>query len=239
MNTARIVIIGNEVLSGDVQDENIHFLASALTRRGWRVQSILVVPDHDDAIIEGIRGGLVNGGRVLVTGGIGPTHDDRTRGAVALSLGLPLLSHPEAVDRLRAGYGAGITPAELSMALLPRGARLIPGRRTGVFGFVVDNVYVFPGVPNLLRDIFTTVECDFIGTPDHRVEIVTSRKEGDFAVELASLQESCPEVEIGSYPVHVEGRWVVRLILRGSDRKCVEEAAARARLVIGSAEASL
>jgi molybdopterin-biosynthesis enzyme MoeA-like protein len=233
MRQARIVIIGNEVLSGDVRDENIHFLAAGLTRLGTRVQSVLVVPDDDQAIVDAIRGGLLNGARVLVTGGIGPTHDDRTRGAVALSLGLPLVSHPEALERLRAGYGPKITPAELSMALLPEGARLIAGQRTGIFGFVVENVYVFPGVPNLLQDIFATVESDFSGSPDHRIEIVTSRKEGDFAVELSALQDACPDVEIGSYPIRAEGGWMVRLILKGRDRERVEQAANRARRLIG------
>jgi molybdenum cofactor synthesis domain-containing protein len=239
MKSARIVVIGNEVLSGDVRDENIPFLAGSLTRLGTRVTSVLVVPDDNDTIVAAIHGGLAGGAHVLVTGGIGPTHDDRTRGAVALSLGLPLVTHSEAVVRLRAGYGPEITPAELSMALLPEGARLIAGRRTGVFGFVVGGVYVFPGVPVLLRDIFATVESDFSGRPDHRIEIVTARKEGDFAIDLAALQETCPDVEIGSYPVFEEGRWVVRLILKGCDRARVEEAAARAGRVIGIAEPDL
>ena len=137
MSTARIIIVGDEVLSGDVRDENIHFLAGQLTALGTRVLSVAVVPDEDAAIVLAVGDGVTSGARVLVTGGIGPTHDDRTRPAVAVALGLPLVLHPEAEERLRKGYGSGITPAELTMALLPRGARLLSGTRSGVYGFAV------------------------------------------------------------------------------------------------------
>src|SRR5512140_898700 len=233
MSIARIIVIGNEVLSGEVQDENIHFLAGQLTRLGTRVGGILVVPDEDEVIAESIRAGLGAGARVLVTGGIGPTHDDRTRGAVALSLDLPLEAHPEAEEHLKAGYGPKITPAELSMALLPRGARLVFGEKYGVFGFVIDKVYVFPGVPSLLRDIFPTVASEFSGTPDHRVEIVSPRKEGDFADELTALQAAFPDVAIGSYPTFGKQSWSVRLIFKGRDPGRVHEAATLARRIAG------
>ncbi len=233
MLTARIVIIGNEVLSGEVEDRNIHYLARRLSGLGTKVASILVVPDEDDAITEGIRGGLSLYDRILLTGGIGPTHDDRTRESVAQSLSIPLAVHAEAEQRLRKGYGPGITPAELKMALLPHGARVLPGQKTGVFGFAVDKIYVFPGVPDLLVDIFEAVAPEFSGRPDHRVELMTRLREGDFADGLTAIQARHPGVAIGSYPVRDENGWFVRLIFKGADPAAVEAAAEETRALTG------
>jgi molybdopterin-biosynthesis enzyme MoeA-like protein len=157
MTGVRILIIGNEVLSGEVEERNMGFLARRLAALGTPVLSAAVVPDDDEAISSSLHSFLIDGNRVLVTGGIGPTHDDRTRAAVAACLGIPLSPHDDAAARLRAGYGPSITPAELSMAELPEGSRLLVGQRTGVFGFAVGSVYVFPGVPELLEDIFDSV----------------------------------------------------------------------------------
>jgi molybdenum cofactor synthesis domain-containing protein len=237
VSTARIVIIGNEVLSGEVPDGNIHFLARRLTELGTRVRSVEVVPDDDDAIVAALRAGLSeNGTRILATGGIGPTHDDRTRAAVAAALGVPLERHPEAEECLRAGYGPCITPAELGMAFLPRGSRLVIGRRTGVAGFVAGPVHVFPGVPDLLVDVFETLAPEFAGRPEHRVEILSPLKEGDFAPELTRVAGEFPDVAIGSYPVRIDGRWQVRLILRGADPARVTAAAGHVRRVTKAGE---
>jgi molybdenum cofactor synthesis domain-containing protein len=232
MSSARIIIIGNEFLSGDVRDDNIHYLAGQLTGLGTRVLSISIVPDDDDTIVEAVRLALRDESRVLVTGGIGPTHDDRTRGAVAKALELPLVLHSEAEERLRGGYGTRINAAELAMARLPEGARLMIGPASGIFGFIVDRVYVFPGVPWLLRDIFPAVQAEFESLPDHRLEIVTHHKEGDFADELTLVQEAFPDVAIGSYPVHGPNGWTVRLTFRGPDPVRVAAAVSRTRTFI-------
>jgi molybdopterin-biosynthesis enzyme MoeA-like protein len=215
------------VLSGEVADRNITFLTRRLTELGTRVRGIRIVPDEDDLIVEAVREGVAPGHPLLVTGGIGPTHDDRTRGAVARALDLPMVRHAEAEERLRTGYGPRLTAAELEMAMLPSGARLAPGPRSGVYGFVVGPVYVFPGVPDLLADVFEAVAADFAGAPEHRVEVATRLKEGDFAVALTAVAADFPDVAIGSYPTRDESGWMVRLILRGPDPARVAEAAER------------
>ncbi|TPW13366.1 MAG: molybdopterin binding domain-containing protein [bacterium] len=229
MSHARLLIIGNEVLSGEVADLNIQFLTRRLTGLGTRVRSVRVIPDEDPVIVAAIREAIDPASPLLVTGGIGPTHDDRTRGAVALATDRPLVRHPGAEAQLRAGYGLRLTEAELEMAMLPTGARLSFGPRSGVFGFVIDNIYVFPGVPDLLADVFESVAGEFAGRPDHRIEIMTPLKEGDFADALREVAAAFPDVPIGSYPTRGAGGWEVRLILRGPDPVRVEAAAARVR----------
>lgn len=231
MAGARIVIIGNEVLSGDVADQNVHFLAGRLTGLGTRVRSVRIVPDDDEVIVAALHEGLAAGEPVLVTGGIGPTHDDRTRAAVARALNEPLALHAEAAERLRRGYGAAITEAELGMALMPASARLMVGPKTGVLGFVAGSIYVFPGVPWLLADVFEAVAGEFRACPDCRVEIHTRVKEGDFADALGAVAAEHGDIDIGSYPSYAPDGWSVRLVVRGADPARVEAAAAAVRRV--------
>lgn len=234
MSHAHLLIIGNEVLSGEVADLNMQFLTKRLTALGTRVRSVRVVPDEDDVIVSTIREFSITDSPLLVTGGIGPTHDDRTRGAVALATGRALVRHAGAEERLRAGYAQHLTEAELEMAMLPAGARLAIGPRSGVFGFVIDRIYVFPGVPDLLVDVFESVAGEFAGRPDHRIEIATSLREGHFAEALGLLAVEYPDVAIGSYPIRGALGWSVRLILCGPDPARVEAAAARVRTVTHS-----
>jgi len=231
---AHLLIIGNEVLSGEVADLNMQFLTKRLTALGTRVRSVRVVPDEDDVIVSAIREFSISDFPLLITGGIGPTHDDRTRNAVAMATNRPLVRHAGAEERLRAGYAQHLTEAELGMAMLPAGARLCIGPRSGVFGFVIDRIYVFPGVPDLLVDVFESVAEEFSGRPDHRIEITTSLREGHFAEALGLLAAEYPEVTIGSYPTRGAAGWSVRLILCGPDPARVEAAAARVRTVTRS-----
>jgi molybdenum cofactor synthesis domain-containing protein len=127
-------VIGDEVLSGEVRDENGPWLVSTLSASGTRVSRVVIVGDRlDDVVDELVRmRGTVDA--VLVSGGIGPTHDDVTRPAVARALGVPLERHEGAETRIRSWYGARTTDAELTMAMLPRGSRLLCGARTSTLG---------------------------------------------------------------------------------------------------------
>ena len=115
---------------------------------------------------------------MIVSGGIGPTHDDVSRPAMARALGVPLETHPEAEARIRGFYGALTTTAELEMARLPRGSRLVHGPRTGTFGFAVSGLYGFPGVPFLLKDLTDAIVPEFRGAPLSRAEILDESARG-------------------------------------------------------------
>jgi molybdopterin-biosynthesis enzyme MoeA-like protein len=155
---------------------------------------------------------------VLVSGGIGPTHDDVTRPSVAAALGVPLEPHAEASERIRRWYGDKTTEAELSMSFMPRGSRLLPGQKTGTFGFAVAGVYVMPGVPSLLRDIVEATADEFRGPALHREEVHTDLREGEIADDLTRLQAHSLDVAIGSYP-HLDGRgrWTTKVVVRSTD----------------------
>ena len=218
MKTAGILIVGDEVLSGEVRDENGPWLLARLAALGSRVVRVGIVPDKKEEIVQELRRLRGAADAVLVSGGIGPTHDDVTRPAVAEALGVPLEVHAEAEARVRQWYGDRTTPAELSMALLPRGARVLRGARTNTLGFAAGGVYVMPGVPFLLRDILEGCAPEFAGASLHREEIHTTLREGEIAPDLTLIPGRALDVAIGSYPVmDDEGRWTTRIVVRSTD----------------------
>jgi molybdenum cofactor synthesis domain-containing protein len=217
MASACILIVGDEILSGEIRDENAPFLLRILAQGGVEVRRVVTAPDQRDAIVEEIRHLRALADAVVVSGGMGPTHDDVTRPAVAEALGVALETNPEAERRIRAWYREKVTPAELGMARMPCGAELLEGPETGTFGFCVAAVYVLPGVPFLFRDVAALLPPRFLGRPVHRRELRSDRREGEIAPDLARLQGECLDVAIGSYPVFEGGRWHVRVVLRATD----------------------
>lgn len=223
MSTVAILIIGDEILKGEIDDENAPYLLHGLREAGVPVTRIVTVPDLEDEIVAELGRLRDVADAVVVSGGLGPTHDDVTRVAVAKALGKELVAHPEAEARVRGYYADKVTDAELSMALMPRGARLVDGLRTKTFGFEVDGVYALPGVPFLFRDIVDGLGARFGGKTVHRRVLETDRREGQIAPCLAAAQERAPDVAIGSYPLYESGAWRVRVVLRCADECRLDE----------------
>jgi molybdenum cofactor synthesis domain-containing protein len=225
VQSAAVLIVGDEILSGEIADSNGPYLIRRLSSVGVRVVRQVVAPDEESVIADELARLRALADAVVVAGGIGPTHDDVTRPAVARVLGLPLEPHADAVLRIRALFRGRETPADLGMALWPRGARLLHGARTGTFGFCASGVYVLPGVPALFEDLVESLAGDFAAPPLHRTEILTRRSEGEIAEGLATAQGGAADVRIGSYPVLEDGRWHVRVVVRGRDPARIEQVA--------------
>ena len=94
MATVGVVIIGNEVLSGRVEEQNARFLCSALRSVGAALGRITVVPDDVEQIAEDVRHMTARFDFVLTSGGIGSTHDDVTLPGIARAFELPLAGEP-------------------------------------------------------------------------------------------------------------------------------------------------
>ena len=152
--TAVLVVVGNEILSAKVRDENGPFAAEALRALGVRLDGIHVVPDRLDAIVDEVSRGLRRADWVLTSGGIGPTHDDVTVGAVARALGRPLVRSAPLAEVFRAGHarhhpGEPLPEATLRMADVPEGTRLLGD--PAFPALVADRVVMLPGPPRFFR----------------------------------------------------------------------------------------
>ncbi len=218
--TACVLIIGNEILSGRTQDENLGFLARGLNEAGIRLREARVIPDVAEVIIPTLNEVRGHFDYVFTTGGIGPTHDDITAQCVADAFGVPLEVHPEARRLLETHYPPGqLNAARLRMAMVPRGAALLPNPISRAPGFNIGNVFVLPGVPSIMQGIFEQLRYRLSGGDKVLSRSVSCRLgEGALAQDLAALQARYPDVEIGSYPYFRRGDFGVTLVLRGTDR---------------------
>jgi molybdenum cofactor synthesis domain-containing protein len=197
MPTAAIAVIGDEILSGKYADENAPFLIGRLRAIGCDLRRIVTLPDEPEVLADELRR-LLGFDHVLTSGGVGPTHDDRTFEGVAGALGVPLELHPGLLALLDRS-GLAQTETNRRMCLVPRGAELVYGRSR--FPVVrARNVWVFPGVPSLLRKKFDDVAEHFAGVPISTARRVTSGRELDVSAGLTAVSARFPGVAIGSYP---------------------------------------
>jgi molybdenum cofactor synthesis domain-containing protein len=238
--TAALLVIGNEILSGKVTDENAPYLARELRSLGVTVERIEVVPDVERDIAATVRDLAARFDLVFTSGGVGPTHDDVTLPAVAAAFGMPLQRHPELERLLREGFGPRLHERDLRMADIPSGARLEhgpagPGAIWPVV--VVRNVWILPGVPSILRRKFEAVRELFRSAPIHARAVYSRDGEGSIAGLLDAVVAAFPTVEIGSYP-HLDALdYRVKITLDGRDRAAVD--AATAQLVARLGEAAV
>jgi molybdenum cofactor synthesis domain-containing protein len=225
--SAAIIIIGNEVLSGRTQDQNLAFLAEQLAALGIPVAEARVIRDQEAAIVKAVNDCRRRYRYVFTTGGIGPTHDDITAAAIAKAFAVPLLRDSRALKLLQQQYQAGeLNPARLKMADIPEGAELIQNPVSRAPGFQLANVFVLPGVPSIMRAMFDGLKPRLQGgTPLVSRTVSAFTTEGSIATALAALQARHRVVEIGSYPFIRHGRFGVSLVIRAGDRTAVDHAA--------------
>ncbi|GAB7008744.1 competence/damage-inducible protein A [Halorubrum trueperi] len=197
MNAA-IVTVGDELLVGDTENTNATWLCGRLTARGVTVRRVTVVPDEVAEIARVVNEYHAEYDTVIVTGGLGPTHDDVTMEAVAAAFGRDLAANEQAAEWLaERGYSADNLTAETTH--LPADCRPL-ANETGVApGAVVESVYVLPGVPTEMKSMFESIADEFEGTPTHTVTVDVDEPESALLDRFAALQESF-DVSVGSYP---------------------------------------
>ena len=228
-----IITIGNEVITGHITDTNAAFLADTVFSLGVEITRVVSVGDTVEAIAGALREAMTRADLILVTGGLGPTPDDRTPEAAALALGRELRVHEVYLATLKEKFkrwNLTFTRSDEKQALLPTGAEPLPNP-VGLCGFKIEEggktIFFFPGVPRELKglvgksllpflkekvagkkEIVVSARYKVFGLTEARVKELVQGIEGD--VELAYLP-SFPEIHL-------------RVIVRGVDKK---EVAAR------------
>ena len=198
MSTASIIIIGDEILSNKFVDENTPYLLTKCAELNLQVQSVQIIPDTLERISTVVKEESERSTYVFTTGGVGPTHDDMTFEGVGRAFETPLHQHPELVELLKK-YGKSITPATLRMAEIPINSELLPTSR-GFPQIKVHNVFIFPGVPSLLKSKFEAIQHLLIGRQRFHSKVYLNASETDIAKELTDIQHQNPTVGLGSYP---------------------------------------
>jgi molybdenum cofactor synthesis domain-containing protein len=222
------VAIGNELLSGKVRDQNVHFLAQELRTLGVPLRLVLVVPDEIPAIVDAIGLARARAEAVITTGGVGPTHDDVTVRAVAHAFGVDRVRDAQLERDIQAYYGGQANDDVLAMADLPRGAELL--RPVPFFLPIIrlGQVFVFPGEPGALRRLFDGWKEALRQPPFVLARLELDADEGELAPPLRAHQTEFPTIQIGSYPRFDEGApYRVLVTLEGKDPEAVRGAGER------------
>ncbi len=224
--TAGIIVIGNEILSGKVVDTNSPFLARELRALGVTVRRILTIPDELDDIAAAVAEFHECYDLVFTSGGVGPTHDDVTMEGVARGLGRRVVRHPAIEGRIREFYKDKANEARLKMSEVPEGTELIVDGRLGFPTIKCENVYILPGIPEILEAKFHAIRERFAASPYFLRVVYTSEGEGAIAEHLNATLAAFPELLLGSYPKIGDPEYAVKLTLESKDREYVERALA-------------
>ncbi len=224
MPTAGILVIGNEILSGKVVDSNSPYLCRELRGLGVDVERVLVIPDEIDVIASEVRVMSDRYDYVLTSGGVGPTHDDLTMDGIAAAFGVKL-EHSESISqRIERAQGKPANESQLKMAKIPEGSKLIDSGDLWFPLVVLENVHIFPGIPELLRKKFESVRHRLQGVPFLLKKVFVRRRESDIAGDLNDLLLEYPELVLGSYPKVGVEEFRVQLTLESRDAGYLQRA---------------
>ena len=222
--TAGIVVIGNEILSGKVVDTNSPFLAAELRSLGVTLRRVTTIPDELDDIAATVRQFHDLYDLVFTSGGVGPTHDDVTIEGVARGLGRRVIRHPDIEAALRRFYKDEVNDARLKMSEVPDGAELIYDSNLGFPTIKLANIYVLPGIPEILRTKFMALRERFTVDPYHLKVIYTRYGEGSIAMYLNQAMVEFPDLLLGSYPKLGDPEYSVKLTMESKDSDYVQRA---------------
>ena len=220
---SNIIIIGNEILSGKTLDTNSNYIAKKLRFKGIKCNSISVIPDNEQAIIEKVNDFKNTSDYIFTTGGIGPTHDDITSKSISKALKLPFEINVEAWERLEKHYlDEEFTKARQKMAYMPKGSVLIDNPVSIAPGFIIENIHVFPGVPKILEvmidEFFKKIDREALF---YKKTISTVLSEGIIGSYLSDIQKKYKELEIGSYPYFKKNSFGVSIVFVGDNEELI------------------
>jgi molybdenum cofactor synthesis domain-containing protein len=224
-----IVILGDEVLKGEVREANLEYMLPLLNEWGAETVLCALLPDAIPVVVRHLKTYLEEADLLILTGGIGPTPDDITRDAVAQVAGVPLVIDEEAKAALDSRPFHGGDPRyRMLMAHVPEGAALIPNPLSGAPGFHIHRMAAFPGIPLLLQAMFPWVKPLVAGPRRTRIGLYAMAPESSFAGIMEELLRRFPDVGIGSYPVTGgEKGYRVRVVFRGEGYARTAECAVR------------
>lgn len=226
-STAAALVIGNELLTGKIAEQNLAPLAQFLRARGVVLKRASFVLDDVGTIAAEVRALSRSHDWVFTSGGVGPTHDDVTIDAVAEAFGVPVVTDDRLAQMLRDHYAERLAEGHLLMARIPKGAKLVSSEAVPWPVTVMGNVWVLPGVPQVFRAKLALVAAELgQGRPFISVALITDLDEGNLKPLIDRVVAAYPDVEVGSYPRWEAQGYRTRLTFDGQDEPRVRAAQA-------------
>jgi nicotinamide-nucleotide amidase len=191
-----VVAVGTELLLGQIIDTNSSYIGEQLAAVGIESHLQLKVGDNLARVVAAIRLALQDADAVILCGGLGPTHDDLTRDALAEVMGVPL-EHNEhiatLITELFAKRNRYMAPNNLNQAQVPRGATIIEqtrGTAPGLICPVGEKVmYAMPGVPHEMHDMLARAVLPDLLSRSGEASVISSRVLRTWGDSESSLNE--------------------------------------------------
>jgi len=232
---AGIIIIGDEILKGQTLDTNTNFLAKNLFKRGIRVSKVSVIADDVNVIASEVKSFSETFDYVLTSGGIGPTHDDVTYEGVAKAFSCQVEHNEDLVKLCKSWFKKDdINDPCFKLAQVPSKGILnrAHDKKTGkpmLYPIVsVENVFVFPGIPELLERAFTNL-ADLLFVSDEKIfnkELFFESDEISLTASLNKIVNTHSSVSFGSYPTWTNQYYKTKITVEASDSSSVDTAIA-------------
>jgi len=213
-----LVTVGDELLAGDTVNTNAAWLGRQLAERGVSLERVTVLPDRIADIARAVDEQRAAFDAVIVTGGLGPTHDDRTMEAVAAAFDRGLAEDDRVFDWL-ASEGYAAEDLADGTASIPAGSDPIRNPEGVAPGCVIGNVYVLPGVPAEMEAMFEEIAGAFTGESRYVRTLEAAEPESALVDRLVEVEDRFG-VTVGSYPGED-----VRVKISGTDEAAVAAAA--------------
>ncbi|MEM0302022.1 MAG: molybdopterin-binding protein [Archaeoglobaceae archaeon] len=209
-----IISVGNELLKGDTVNTNASYIAKKLTELGHEVKRIIVIPDDVEEIADEVKKASQFYDFVLVTGGLGATHDDVTNEGIAKALKRNLLVNKEVYDYLKSISDNEFAIKKISS--VPEGAEIIWNDVGAAPAYIVENIAVMPGVPEEMKNTFEKILKKFEKLEYFEDQVRVDGYEVRILDELNRVVSEFPDVQIGSYPKF--GYVIVKFSGKNKDR---------------------
>jgi len=210
-----LIAIGDELLSGKIRDENLFYAANRLTSLGIEVVEERITGDNEKAIISALKSASDVADIVLVSGGLGPTEDDKTRKAVSRLLKKRLILKKEVLNALSERFekrGLKMPLSNRNQALFPEGARIIPNPAGTAPGFSLkykkSQMFFLPGVPSefraMLEDVIKRIgKGRSLKTKRFRIFGIPESEIADRLKGFSELFKECKLAFLPSFPENI------------------------------------
>jgi nicotinamide-nucleotide amidase len=224
---AEILTIGNEIVSGLVQDTNAVYITHGLASVGINVVRMTSITDDEKAIISALDEARQIADIVIVTGGLGPTHDDITKQVLAGYFNSPLVRDEKVfsmVEKYFSSRGKAIPGFALGQCEVPEKAEILYNEKGTAPGMLFrdDNKLFFslPGVPLEMKHLLDNQVLPSLGNKNkfnikHRILKTTGMTESGLWEMIGSIDFLKDQMLVASLPSHLGVR--LRLSVMGKD----------------------
>ena len=204
--TVSIIVIGDEILIGQVTDTNSGDIARMLNPCGWGVNDVQVVGDNASQILHAIERAFESSDVVLTTGGLGPTKDDITKSTLCLYFGGELYENAEVLENVKEVVekrGLKLNSLTATQAIVPSSCKVIQNRvgTAPLMWFEKDGkvLVAMPGVPFETQQMFREAVLPMLLTKyqsnvtiEHRTLLITGWSESQLAMEISDWENALP-----------------------------------------------